>query len=109
MTEAMREKASARRVLSVIVGLLVTILALQGLASVKPGGFEAFAQATGTPTGPQIKLINPDSTVPGSSPTNPQATAVPEISSKNDGTETTYHLVAWVSAVPAGALVEFQY
>ncbi len=103
MTEAIRQKASARRALAILIGLLVTILALQGIASVKPGGFEAFAQATASPTpsGPRIELLNPD------------VTTSDEISSKNDnsggGTGTTYHLVAWVTQVPQNALVEFQF
>lgn len=95
MTEAMREKMSARRVLAVLIGLLVTVLALQGLASVKPGGFEAFAQTT--PTAPTIKLINPDSTTSN------------EISAKSDGADNTYHLVAWVANPPANAVVQFKY
>ena len=97
MTEAMREKMSARRVLAVLVGLLVTILALQGIASVKPGGFEAFAQTTPTPGAPTIEILNPDETTSD------------EISAKGDTVDNAYHLVAWVSSVPTGASVQFKY
>lgn len=99
MTEAMREKASARRVLAILSGLLVTILALQGLASVKPGGFEAFAQtpATPTPGSPTIKIINPDESTSD------------EISAKSDTVDNAYHLVAWVANLPSSASVQFKY
>lgn len=99
MTEAIREKASARRVLAVLVGLLVTVLALQGIASVKPGGFEAFAQATASPTGPTIQFINP------SEGTSLEISDKPEAGTTNG----TYHLVAAASNVPAGATAEFKY
>lgn len=95
MTQALREKTSARRVLIILAGLLVMVLALQGLASVKPGGFEAFAQATST--GPAIKIINPDE----------NTSAI--ISNKNDGTDAAYHLAAWVASVPSNAQVEFKW
>jgi hypothetical protein len=103
MTEAMRERASARKVLTVLVGLLVTILALQGLASVKPGGFEAFAQTSPspTPTGTSIQFLNPS-----------KKTSL-EISDKDDrsagASKTAYHLVAWTHLAPAGAGVQFKY
>ena len=97
MTEAMKEKMSARSVLAVLVGLLVTILALQGIASVKPGGFEAFAQTTPTPGSPTIKIINPDDSTSD------------EISAKSDTVDNAYHLVAWVSNIPTSASVQFKY
>ena len=98
MTEAIKEKASARKVLAILIGLLATFLALEGLASVKPGGFEAFAQAASpTPGVPAIELINPDTTTST------------EISARSDGTDNSYHLVAWVSNPPTGAVVQFKY
>ena len=103
MTEAIRQKASARRVLAVLSGLLVTILALQGLASVKPGGFEANAATTPapTPTGTSIQFLNPS-----------KKTSL-EISDKDDrsagASKTAYHLVAWTHMAPSGAGVLFKY
>ncbi len=98
MTEAIRQKASARRVLAILIGLLVTILALQGIASVKPGGFEAFAQtASPTPGSPVIKIINPDESTSD------------EISAKSDTVDSAYHLVAWVANLPATPTVQFKY
>ena len=102
MTEAMKEKMSARTVLAVLVGLLVTILALQGIASVKPGGFEAFAATTPapTPTGPSIQFLNPA-----------KSTST-ELSDKDNdpGAGTSrYHLVAWTHLAPSSAGVVFQY
>jgi hypothetical protein len=103
MTEAMRERASARKVLIVLVGLLVTILGLQGLASVRPGGFEAFAQTTPspTPTGPSIQFLNPS-----------KKTSL-ELSDRDDGSagpsKFAYHIVAWTHLAPSGAGVSFKY
>ncbi len=56
--QQIREKTSARRVLAILVGLLATVMALQGLASVKPGGFQAFAQTTSSPT-PSDRVAQP--------------------------------------------------
>ena len=58
----------------------------------------ASASSTATPraTGPSVQFLNPSahSTI---------------VSGKNDGTNTTYHLVAWSRAVPSNPLVEFKY
>lgn len=102
MTQALREKANARRVLMILAGLLVMIMALQGLASVKPGGFEANAATTPspTPTGTAIQLLNPSKKTSN------------ELSDKDDGSATdknTYHLVAWTHLAPSGAGVQFKY
>lgn len=97
MTEAIREKASARRVLAVLIGLLVTVLALQGIASVKPGGFEAFAQTSPSPGPATIELINPDETTSE------------EISARSDGANNVYDLVAWVGNPPVNPVVQFKY
>ena len=102
MTQALREKTSARRVLVILAGLLVMILALQSLASVNPGGFEANAATapSPTPTGTAIQLINPSKKTSN------------ELSDKDDGSTTdknTYHLVAWTHLAPSGAGVQFKY
>ena len=54
------------------------------------------ATASPSPTGPAIQFLNPSghSTV---------------VSTKNDGTNTTYHVVAATREMPSNALVEFKY
>ena len=91
-SQAIREKASARRVLVILIGLLVTVMALQGIASVRSGGFEAFAQATGAPT---IKLLNPDSTTS-------------RVASDKQDADAAYHLVAAISSIPSNPTVRFE-
>src|SRR5688572_705635 len=103
MSEALRQKTSARKVLLILAGLLVAVLALQGIASVGPGGFTAFAQTTPqpTPTGTSIQFLNPSTDTSN------------EISDKNNNSansaQQAYHLVAWVHNAPSGSGVEFRY
>lgn len=56
--------------------------------------------ASPKPTGPAIQFVNPSGYAPA-------AGAI--ISGKNDGINTTYHLVAWTRAAPSDAIVEFKY
>lgn len=95
-SQQIRERSSARKVLAVLVGLLATLLALEGFATVRSGGgFQAFAQATGGVG--TIKLVNPDTSTSN------------VISAESDTVDTAYHLVAWVANAPSGAVVQFKY
>lgn len=100
----MKDSTDPRRVARIAIALFCTF----GLAvMVIPGGVSldwAFAQQSPSPgaTGPRIQFLNPSGTTGSEGPGT-------EISAKNDGTNTTYHLVAWVQSVPANATVEFKY
>ena len=100
MSPAIRDnrRTTARVVLFMVVAVMTTLVLFSG----GPIGAISFAQQqTTTPAGPQIRWVNPDSETSE------------EISAKDDdpgtATDTSYHLVAWVSEVPANATVLFQY
>ncbi len=77
--------------------LIAMAVALALFSTAGPRFNVSFAQASPTGCGATIQFLNPST---GTSK---------EISSKSDGSDTTYHLVAWVSRVPNDATVEFKY
>ncbi len=98
MSDVVSQRTNARRVLAILVGLLASLLALQGIASIGSGGLTAFAQdASPSPGSRTIQILNPDQTTSEI------------ISNKNDGVDTSYHLVAWVNSPSSGDTVQFQY
>ena len=88
---------------SILVTLVASIVAFVLFASGPNLAFSIAQQQTTSPSGYQIKWMNPD-----------EETS-PEISGKDDNTsatsenDTTYHLVAWVNELPPGYSVTFQY
>ena len=110
-------RAMARIVLAFVASILVVLLGLIGTGS-GPNGTLAFAQEespsptpTG-PTGPQIKLLNPNPSYDPLADPSCQPPACtpsddpPEISDRYDGHDRAFHVVAWTDKAPAGAIVE---
>lgn len=85
---------SQRKLARSILAGLVTVVVLFVLFASGPSFGLSFAQQ-----GPaQIEFLNPSGT-----------NFSEEISTKPDGRDTQYHLVAWVNQLPANASVEFRY
>jgi hypothetical protein len=91
-------RGEARAVLIAVLCFVLALALLQGSAFLISDP-KAFSQGSPTPspTGPRIQFLNPS------------AGTSRELSTKDDGTNQTYHLVAWVSEVPPNPLVEFKY
>ena len=85
-------RTTARVVLFMVVAVMTTLVLFSG----GPIGAISFAQQQTTPA-PTIQFMNPDND------TSNEVTAI------NDGTDDAYHLVAWVSTLPANGRVEFKY
>jgi len=85
-------RASARIALGIVVTVMTVLVTFAG----GPIGAISFAQQQ-TTAGATIQFMNPDND------TSSEVTAI------NDGTDEAYHLVAWVSSVPANPRVEFKY
>lgn len=110
---AARQRRAARAILGFFVVVAIGIFGLPG----SPLGFMSSAQQQSpTPTGTPTTTARPTATATASpGPTGPQIQFVNPslhsfiVSGKNDGTDTTYHLVAWVSEVPNNPLVEFKF
>ena len=102
-------RAMARFLVTMVAAILVLLLGLMGLAS-GPGGQLAFAQEEPPPepTGPQIKLINPSDETPQVTGARPDDNN-PSVSDRDDGADTTYHIVAWTREAPQDAVVEAYY
>lgn len=113
-------RVRARLVLAFVASVLVLLLGLMGMSS-GPNGAALFAQESPSPTPtespteepppstePAIKLINPSDETPQVTGARPDDDQV-SVSDRDDGANTTYHIVAWAQNVPAGAVVEAYY
>src|SRR5688500_1822779 len=69
------------------------------LVSMSVGGGTALGQGSPSPSGSEFRIQF----------LNPSAGTSRELSTKNDGQNTTYHLVAWVNKLPPDATVERKY
>lgn len=89
-------RIAARALIAMFVLALIAALTLPDVRL----GSEAYAQASPSPTASRIQFVSPSGTTtgPGS-----------ELSSKSDGVDTLYHLVAWVDRLPSSPTVEFKY
>lgn len=107
------QRLTARSIVAafVILGLVILFVPSGAL-----GSMFGLQQQTGSPTGSPTSTGSPTQASPSPSPTgvqeiqfyNPSANST-VISTKNDGTDTTYHLVAVTRQMPANPLVEFKY
>lgn len=108
-------RAAARLVLGTVAATICLMLVLAG-SSFGAAGSQAFLQPSPSGSGggggsgePTINLLNP---APGYDPhlgLPPRQEGVadpPKISAVDDGTDTLYHIVAWASDVPPGAVAE---
>ena len=91
-----------------VPGFIVSIFVVFALlVMLLPGGaFDGIAQAQPSPSasGPRIQFLNPSGTTVDSATSGPGR----EVSAKNDKSNTTYHLVAWVTQLPSTPTVEFK-
>ncbi|MDQ3963909.1 MAG: hypothetical protein M3277_08380 [Actinomycetota bacterium] len=116
-SQSRTQRLTARSIIAafVVLGLVILFVPNGALGSI----FQL--QQTGSPTGSPTETGSPTGSPTGGSPSpaptgiqeiqfiNPSAGNSTVVSTKNDGTDTTYHLVAVARQVPANPLVEFKY
>lgn len=97
-----RSKAGRVDLATVVLAFFVVFAVVVIMAPSPIGRFAQAQQPSPSPTGPRIKFLNPSGVTSEAGPGT-------EISAKNDGTNTTYHLVAWVGSVPSNPTVQFRH
>ena len=94
----------SRRATRVLIASFVAFAVAVFALPEAPFGTAQAQTASPTPasTGARIQFLNPSGTTGSSGPGR-------EVSAKNDGTDSQYHLVAWVGSMPSNPTVEFKY